>query len=229
MFSTLYNEARRALTDRRPDEALRILATISRDLPGTWSTLDCLEAECLSAQGFSRRAVEVLQRAIARNTDDYWVFYNLAVQYRILGELENAAGAMRQLHRLLGWHESLAHGYTFSHDYFSGNIESWTVWFADYITAAPITCLEIGSWQGGSGTWLLDKVVGPRGGSLTCVDTFEGSSEHVALLPGLGPGFAVTSTPFANCRLDQAASAGRSRLMPWRQFGTTGEALHVAM
>ena len=39
------------------------------------------------------------------------------------------------------------------------------------------------SWQGGSTLWLLDHVIGPRGGEITCCDTWEGSSEHTFLAP----------------------------------------------
>jgi predicted O-methyltransferase YrrM len=90
--------------------------------------------------------------------------------------------ATRRAHALAGWTESEAHGYVVSHDYFSSNIANWQGWFRDHIRAAPIACLEIGSWQGGSSCWLLDKVVGPRGGRLTCIDLFEGSSEHAGFL-----------------------------------------------
>lgn len=53
------------------------------------------------------------------------------------------------------------------------------------ITAQPIDCLEIGSWQGASATWLLDQVVAPRGGKLTCIDPFSGSSEHRGIVEKL--------------------------------------------
>jgi len=182
----IYKAAHAALGSHRPEEALRLLAGQQAPDSPIWSKFACLEAECLTALGRYADAVSMLEQAAARGTSDYWVYYQLAVQYRLIGALDKAVEATRQAHARLGWQESADHGYTFTHDYFAANIPNWQTWFATLITAAPIACLEIGSWQGGSATWLLDKVVGPRGGRLTCVDTFEGSSEHAAVLAGLG-------------------------------------------
>ena len=111
----------------------------------------------------------------------------LIVKLAALGDADAAAAQYRQAHALIGWPESQRHGYVFTHDYFSSNIPQWRDWFATHITAAPIAALEIGSWQGGSACWLLDAVVAPRGGHLTCIDTFAGSSEHEGLAAA-GPG-----------------------------------------
>ena len=51
-------------------------------------------------------------------------------------------------------------------------------WFTDTIQQGPIRILEVGSWQGGSTLYPLDQVIGERGGSISCVDTWEGSGEH---------------------------------------------------
>jgi len=185
---TVYSRARAALHGGDAAGALRILAAHAEDPGAIWSHFACLEAECRAALGEHRDAAALLERAAARGTDNYWVFHGLALQYRSLGDLDRAAAATRQAHGLLGWPESARNGYVFTHDYFSANIADWTRLFAERIVAAPIQCLEIGSWQGGSATWLLDKVVGPRGGRLTCIDTFAGSSEHAAWLDRLGTG-----------------------------------------
>jgi predicted O-methyltransferase YrrM len=65
-------------------------------------------------------------------------------------------------------------------------IPHWEHRFANQVTSAPIQALEIGSWQGGSATWMLDKIISRRGGRLTCIDPFEGSSEHVEIMGTLG-------------------------------------------
>jgi predicted O-methyltransferase YrrM len=181
-----YNACRAMLDDRRPEDALRLLqATDMTDSP-IWSPLACLQAECLDALGRHAEAARLLEETATRDPRNFWLLYNLATQYRLLGEYDKALHATRRTHACLGWEESLRNGYTFTHDYFAANIPDWTRWFAEHIVAAPIRCLEIGSWQGGSATWLLDKVVAPRGGSLTCIDTFEGSSEHAGWLHTLG-------------------------------------------
>ncbi len=182
----IYNRAKDMLRAGDPHGALRVL-TDPGIAPGElWSTFACAEGECHSALGDHAEAARVLERAAARGTRDYWVFHGLAGEYLTLGETAKHAATLRDLHAALGWSESVRNGYTFTHDYFSANIPAWTKWFRERITAAPIACLEIGSWQGGSATWLLDRVVGPRGGSLTCIDTFTGSSEHAAWLGGIG-------------------------------------------
>jgi predicted O-methyltransferase YrrM len=170
----------------RAAEALQMLGTPGVEPGEIWSDFVCLEAECCSAMGRHGDAARALEGAVARGTDNHWVFHGLAREYLILGDAAGYAAALRQAHTALGWPESVRNGYVFTHDYFSANIPDWRRWFATLITAAPIACLEIGSWQGGSTTWLLDKVVGPRGGRLTCIDTFAGSSEHAAVLAKLG-------------------------------------------
>ncbi len=186
MVWDIYNAGRAALGDGRPADALHLLQSNRVPDSPIWSTLACLEAECFSFLGRHAEAVRLLEQTADLDPRNYWLFYNLAREYRTLGEQQKALGATRNMHACLGWDESLRNGYVFTHDYFSANIAAWTDWFARLILAAPIKCLEIGSWQGGSATWLLDKVVGPRGGSLTCIDTFEGSSEHADVLAGLG-------------------------------------------
>jgi predicted O-methyltransferase YrrM len=181
-----YNQAREFLNAGDPAQALRHLRAIDRANSPIWSPLACLEAECLAALGQREEAVELLEITALRDPSNYWLFYNLASLYRELGNRDMALDATWRVHACLGWQESPTHGYVFTHDYFAANIPAWTDWFSRLVLAAPIDCLEIGSWQGGSATWLLDKIVGPRGGHLSCIDTFEGSSEHAAWIGGIG-------------------------------------------
>lgn len=168
------------------NEALRRLTEARAQGQPFWSPLACVEAECLAALGRLPEAVAVLEDAAPRDPGNNWIFYGLAMHYRTLGDPEKSLAAMRRGHACLGWQESERNGYVFTHDFFSANIAHWQAWFTRHITMAPIDCLEIGSWQGGSATWLLDKIVGPRGGSLTCIDTFEGSSEHAGWIAAGG-------------------------------------------
>lgn len=183
---TVFTELRELLDTRQAAPALRRLAAIRRGsgdgLPGPLATL---EAEALLSHGEPERASASLRECIDAGRDDFWTWYNLAVTRRELRDWPGSFAATRRAHALAGWTESEAHGYALTHDYFSSNIPNWQAWFRDHIRAAPIACLEIGSWQGGSSCWLLDKVVGPRGGRLTCIDLFEGSSEHAGFLAGL--------------------------------------------
>ncbi|MHB2208472.1 class I SAM-dependent methyltransferase [Methylobacterium sp. CM6257] len=145
-----------------------------------------IEAQCFDQLGNAARGAEILEQQIAKGQSQPWIYYNLGAIYRNIGEKSKAEIAYREAHSLWGWKESKIKGYTFTHDFFAPNITNWTKWFGHYITQKPIRCLEIGSWQGGSATWLLDNVVGPRGGALTCIDTFAGSSEHAPWIDSLG-------------------------------------------
>jgi predicted O-methyltransferase YrrM len=149
------------------------------------SHVACLEAACRDGKGERQLALQLLENEISAGPDNFWVFYQIGRLYEAASQHAAAVKAFRKAHELLGWPESAAHEYLLSHDYFSPNIPVWTRWFAKLISVAPISCLEIGSWQGLSSAWLLDKVIGPRGGSLTCIDTFEGSSEHQQWLHSL--------------------------------------------
>ncbi len=178
-----HSDLRELLDTRQAAAALRRLTAMRRGgdglLPGPLATL---EAEALLALGDAARSAAALQESIEAGRDDFWTWYNLAIVRREQRDWPGSFAATRRAHALAGWTESEAHGYVVSHDYFSSNIANWQGWFRDHIRAAPIACLEIGSWQGGSSCWLLDKVVGPRGGRLTCIDLFEGSSEHAGFL-----------------------------------------------
>ena len=135
-------------------------------------------ADALARLGRRAEAFHYLQADIEEGHANHWTFYNLGHHHASEGQLEDAARAFRSCHRLQGWAQSEERGYTLTHDYFSGAIANWQRWFHDPIQQAPIRILEIGSWQGGSTLWLLDHVIAVRGGTITCVDTWQGSSEH---------------------------------------------------
>ena len=144
------------------------------------------EAECHRRQGDGGKALAILEAALRLHPRSYWLHHNIASVYREAGRKAECAQEYRRAHVEVGWTESEANRYIFLHDYFSPVIPCWTKWFGEIIVAEPIAALEIGSWQGGSATWLLDKIVAPRGGRLTCIDTFEGSSEHASWIGGIG-------------------------------------------
>jgi predicted O-methyltransferase YrrM len=145
-----------------------------------------LKALALVTQGDVAGALAPLNELVANDTATFHTYYRLAEYHRQLGHIDESLRNHRFAHAKYDWPESLAHGYSFTHDYFSLNIRFWQAWFQKHITAAPLEALEIGSWQGGSATWLLDKIISPRGGRLTCIDSFEGSSEHAHIMAAFG-------------------------------------------
>ncbi len=182
----IYADIRKAMKNGDYSAALKIIEETREATRAIAPQVACLEAASHECMGNRERGIQILEHSIAELPRNFWVFHGIAAMYRNAGRSEDCIAASREAHEVAGWPESKQHGYIFTHDFFSGNIETWNKWFAEEITVAPIEALEIGSWQGGSTTWLLDKIVSQRGGRLTCVDTFEGSSEHAAWINKIG-------------------------------------------
>ncbi len=72
--------------------------------------------------------------------------------------------------------EVMARG-SFSHDWFTGHIASWEL-VLQLLEGRPSNILELGSFEGLSASFLLWRLPEAR---VTCVDTFAGSPEHLAL------------------------------------------------
>jgi predicted O-methyltransferase YrrM len=182
----LYKEIRALHDQSKYDESLARIEETRTSTEGIRSFVACIEASCYERMGNPNSALMILEDVDRQGCNNFWVYYQLGAIYRNLGMKEASFLAFRRAHTIVGWQESDRNGYMFTHDFFGANIPSWSEWFNSVITMRPIRCLEIGSWQGGSSTWLLDKVISKRGGMLTCVDTFEGSSEHSAWLRLIG-------------------------------------------
>lgn len=69
--------------------------------------------------------------------------------------------------------------YIFTQDWFSGNIFNWTHFLQDLKDKPNLRFLEIGSYQGRSTVWLLENILTHDTSTITCIDTFEGSAEHL--------------------------------------------------
>jgi hypothetical protein len=134
--------------------------------------------DALTQLGQTNEAIAGLQVDVDAGVDNLWTHYCLGHHFASQGQINDAVASFRVCHRLCGWSASETNGYVITHDYFAGHIPDWTRWFDQTIQQRPIRILEVGSWQGGSTLWLLDQVIAERGGSITCVDTWEGSSEH---------------------------------------------------
>ena len=181
MTWALFDQLKQQLARGEASAVVEPLRALRRHWPEP--ALATLLADALAQLGRPDDALACLRADIEDGIDNHWTHYTLGHHLAQLGLLADAAAAFRRSHALQGWAASEERGYTFSHDYFSSHIPIWRQWFAELISPAPIRILEIGSWQGGSTLWLLDHVIAPRGGSITCVDTWAGSSEHTFLAP----------------------------------------------
>ncbi|MFH1670328.1 MAG: class I SAM-dependent methyltransferase [Patescibacteria group bacterium] len=67
----------------------------------------------------------------------------------------------------------------FTTDWFSENIPLWGKLLAHLAGKPHLKFLEIGSWEGRSACWLLQNILTHPTSTLTCIDTFQGSPEHL--------------------------------------------------
>jgi len=145
------------------------------------AAIGTLLAEALNQLGDGSAAEQVLQEDVRAGIADQWTHYWLAHQLGLRGEFDQAALHIRRSHAMRGWHQSEDHSYWFSHDYFSGSIGEWQQWFQIWIREGPLEAIKVGVGQGGTTLWLLDHVIGPRGGTICCVDSWLGSSGYQRL------------------------------------------------
>lgn len=68
--------------------------------------------------------------------------------------------------------------YSFSYNWFEKNIENWRKILLPRFRGEKINVLEIGVFEGASTTWILDNLLSPSGGTITCIDSYEGGVEH---------------------------------------------------
>jgi predicted O-methyltransferase YrrM len=68
----------------------------------------------------------------------------------------------------------------FQFDFFSHNTASLSG-ILDNFKGKPVSCLEIGSFEGRSTLWFLENILTHEASRITCVDTFAGSVEHLEL------------------------------------------------
>jgi predicted O-methyltransferase YrrM len=171
----VYSQIKALIDGGEYQTALNEIDSKRRELEDIRTPLAVLEASSYEGMGDVDKAIAVMENV---TTPNFWTFYKLASLYRLKGDFDKVYRAHQDAHYLIGWIESRENDYRFTHDYFTSNIEKWSKYFKENITQQPIKALEIGSWQGGSALWLLDNIIAKRGGKLTCIDAFEGSSEH---------------------------------------------------
>ena len=84
--------------------------------------------------------------------------------------------AYYQRDRILYQIDSQSKNYHFTHDWFSRNIPLLTEHLKDMIGKPNLHFLEIGSWEGRSTCWFLEKILTHASSRITCVDTFAGEA-----------------------------------------------------
>lgn len=100
-----------------------------------------------------------------------WVHTQMGNAFLKKGDREQAVFCFHQACQLRGWHLPKRRNYQFTQDYFSFKIPIWESHLQPIIDRAEIKALELGSKQGMSSCWLLDKVLTHGSAKLVCVDT----------------------------------------------------------
>jgi len=67
----------------------------------------------------------------------------------------------------------MGHDKEFTRDWFSHNIENWEKWLAEFMGRPGVRALEIGSYEGRSTTWLLEKILTHESSRIDCIDPFQ--------------------------------------------------------
>ena len=75
--------------------------------------------------------------------------------------------------------KDMVHNYQFTEDWFSHNVPILKDVLAEFVGRENVKMLEIGSFQGRSTVWMLENILTHPSSTITCIDTFEGSIEHL--------------------------------------------------
>jgi predicted O-methyltransferase YrrM len=98
----------------------------------------------------------------------------------------------------------MSNNYKFTVDWFSFNIPVWKQCLDHMKNKPDLMFLEVGSFEGRSATWLLENILTHKTSKMVCVDTFDGSVEHIddpelnKLLPTLYDTFCHNISSFAD-------------------------------
>ncbi|TAD76228.1 MAG: hypothetical protein EA001_12455 [Oscillatoriales cyanobacterium] len=180
----LMAEAKAAIAEGQFDRVLELLDQVG-------DRLDAWRRVYWGQQLIDARAVEVattLLRKITKQSPqapESWAALGNCLSRQ--GDRAEAQNCFRQAHLLRGWLESRDHGYEFSQDWFSNQLPNWNRHIAplkdqqDQHKGQPLQGLEIGSFEGMSACWLLDRVLTHPGSQLTCIDP----SPQAAFRPNL--------------------------------------------
>jgi tetratricopeptide (TPR) repeat protein len=111
------------------------------------------------------------------------------------GYIEEAKIYHRRVFELAQWEEALAHQYEFTSNWLTNNLPNWQEHLQPWIGQPNVQALEIGSYQGMSACWLLDRVLTHPSATIACVDPYfqdefyfnldkTGAGDRVIKLPG---------------------------------------------
>ncbi len=124
-----------------------------------------------------------------------WLYIQLGDALVKKGRIADAVTSFKTACTLRGWQECSDRKYHFTQDTFSYRLELWQPLIEPLMGQKNLRVLEIGSSQGMSSCWLLDKVLTDESSKLICLDTHfdpkflenlraTGRNDQVALMNG---------------------------------------------
>lgn len=143
--------------------------------------------------------------------------------------------------KLRGWKESETRGYRFTRDWFGSHIPAWEKHLKSRVGLPNFNALEVGSFQGMSTCWLLDRVLTHPTSKITCIDPYfqpefseniakTGAGDRVIKIVGYSQNLLASLPPkhydliyIDGCHL--ATVAFRDALRSWRLLKVGGMAV----
>ncbi|KGF72513.1 hypothetical protein DO97_08175 [Neosynechococcus sphagnicola sy1] len=99
-----------------------------------------------------------------------WAYTHLGRALAAQGESAAAIACNQQASQLRGWPTCSSHNYQFSQDWFTHNIVVWEAHLSAFANLANLNFLEIGSFEGMSACWFLDRILTHPSSTITCID-----------------------------------------------------------
>lgn len=157
------------LQKRSFDEAISCFRQTIKNAPDfPWSYRDLVKTFLVT-----QRWDEAIStcHAILNLVEEYpWVYSHLGNALREKGRLSEAAASFRQACQHRGWEGCSAKNYFFTVDIFSHRISLWWEHLQPFV-GKVVEVLEVGSYQGMSSCWMLDRVLTHPQSQLTCIDS----------------------------------------------------------
>jgi tetratricopeptide (TPR) repeat protein/predicted O-methyltransferase YrrM len=115
-------------------------------------------------------AVVTCQGILALVTEYPWVYSQMGNALVKLGNIKQASMCFCKGGELRGWHQAPERNYQFSQDNFTFILPVWTEYLKELVGKPELQVLEVGSAEGMSSCWLLDRMLTDAAARLTCVD-----------------------------------------------------------
>ncbi len=88
------------------------------------------------------------------------------------GYIEESQTYHRRVFELVQWEQALTRNYEFTSNWLTNNLPHWQQHLQPWIEQPGVQALEIGSYQGMSTCWLLDRVLTHSSSRITCIDLY---------------------------------------------------------